>query len=81
MQSHRPRTGQCSAFDLITSRIAAKDAYVKRRQVQAEAERIGRPIKEVLLEDDQRTVTATLNNGNELMAQLSWDSVCLLPAN
>src|SRR5918995_6877323 len=54
--------------------IMACEAYVAAEKARAEAERVGRLIKDVRINANDDSVTVTLNNGKELHAMVNWNA-------
>jgi hypothetical protein len=53
--------------------IAAKDAFVKQQEAKAEADRIGRLIKEVRVSDDGLSIIVMQNSGRQFVQRLNFN--------
>ncbi len=65
--------------DEWTAMIAAREAYVENFRSKVEAEKQAKLIKEVRINEDQRSVTVVLNNGKELYSVVAANTLAMLP--
>ncbi len=59
--------------------IEAREAYVEKCRATVEAERQATFIREVRVNEDQRSITVVLNNGKELYSVVAANALAMLP--